>query len=211
MRRRSTSSASLCGVVLVIGLSLGSGVATEREVADFGGQPGQRQVLPEPEIEEGMPLRPAGVTTTFFKRFAGAFFQPRSAATGSYTYFGFGCITATVDSYYVHEVQVPDGAVIDFIRFYYYDAHADDATMTVTTYDGQGGSSDIVSVDSSGSGGYGSRGTNLNLPVDSIAQSIMILYRPNTVSSSLALCGARIRYQYNPLGIIFTDSFENVS
>ncbi len=185
--------------------------ALDPEVADplyYEWNPGRPEVDSEENLyaapqqplrpgEEGA-LLPNPALATYFQRYTGAFFQPRNASSASYNYFGNGCISATANTYYVTEVQVPDGATIDFIRFYYYDAVTENATMYVTTYNGQGGYQDVVSVSSSGGGGYGSAGTSLNLPVDHIAESIMILYRPNVVSSSMALCGARIRYQYTP-------------
>lgn len=153
-------------------------------------------------VEETLtPEESQASTVTYFKRYAGAAFQPRGSDTG-YDYFGSGCISSKGSDYFVLDLQLPADAEIDFVRLYYYDASTANARLYLTTYNGQGGYSDVVYVDSSGSSGYGSAGTSTSYVVDPVNQAVSLVWRPNTVGSSMALCGARIRYQI-PIGAAF--------
>ncbi len=133
-------------------------------------------------------------TATYFKHYPGTAFQPRDSDTG-YDYFGNGCISSQGAAYFILNMQLPPGAEIDFVRLYFYDTSTADARLYLTWYDSAGNYSDVVYVDSSGTSGYGSAGAFTSYTVDPITQSINLVWRPNTPGASMALCGARIRYQ----------------
>lgn len=158
----------------------------------------------EPVEEILSPADQDASTATYFKRYPGVAFQPRDSDTG-YDYFGDGCISSKGADYFTVDLQLPADAEIDFIRMYYYDSSSANARMYLTWYDGQGGYSDVTQIDSSGSSGYGTVGGFTSYVVDPLNQSIVLVWRPNTTGSSMALCGARIRYQV-PLGAAFMPS-----
>jgi hypothetical protein len=132
---------------------------------------------------------------TYFKRYPGIAFQPRDSDTG-YDYFGTGCISSKGTDYFVLDIQLPAGAEIDFVRMYYYDSSSANARMYLTSYNAQGGYSDVMYIDSSGTSGYGSVGAFTSYVMEPIHEAVTLIWRPNTTGSSMALCGARIRYQY---------------
>jgi hypothetical protein len=153
-------------------------------------------------VEETMDIqKPQATTATYFKRYSGVDFQPRDSDTG-YDYFGSGCISSKGSDYFVLDVQLPSNAEIDFVRLYYYDTSSANARMYLTWYDGAGGYSDVMYIDSSGTSGYGSAGAFTSYMMDPVNQSVALVWRPNTTGSSMALCGARIRYQV-PLGVSY--------
>lgn len=170
------------------------------------------QATSTPASSEGLaPSRPAGAhrefaeesvnpeglaagTVTYFKRYPGVAFQPRDSDTG-YDYFGNGCISSKGSDYFTVDLQLPTGAVIDFIRLYYYDASSANARMYLSTYDAAGSYTDVDYVDSSGTGGYGSAGIFTNYTVDPITEAVVLVWRPNTTGATMALCGARVRFQ----------------
>jgi hypothetical protein len=168
-----------------------AGVDSEGNPAPSDG-PSKGQMDP---VEETLtPEEQQAPAATYFKRYPGVAFQPRDSDTG-YDYFGSGCISSQGADYFVLDIQLPAGAEIDFVRLYYYDASSANARLYLTWYDAQGGYSDVVYVDSSGSSGYGSAGIATSYTVDPITQAVTLVWRPNTTGSSMALCGARIRYQ----------------
>jgi hypothetical protein len=135
-------------------------------------------------------------TAAYFKRYPGVAFQPRDSDTG-YDYFGSGCISSKGADYFVLDIQLPDGAEIDFVRMYYYDTSSSaNARMYLTSYNAQGGYSDVMYIDSGGASGYGSVGDFTSYVIDPITEAVTLVWRPNTTGSSMALCGVRIRYQY---------------
>lgn len=148
----------------------------------------------EPVEEKPAPEDAQATTFTYFKRYPGVAFQPRDSDTG-YDYFGNGCISPKGSDYFVLDLQLPAGAEIDFVRLYYYDTSTANSRLYLTWYDGQGGYTDVDYVDSAGTSGYGTAGVFTSYLVDPINQAITLVWRQNTTGSSMALCGARIRYQ----------------
>lgn len=163
----------------------------------------------EPVEETLSPEEPQAPTVTYFKRYPGVAFQPRDSDTG-YDYFGSGCISSKGSDYFVLDIQLPTGAEIDFVRLYYYNTSTSNARLYLTWYDGQGGYSDVMFVDSSGSAGYGSVGASTSYIVDPVTQAVSLVWRPNTTGSTMALCGVRIRYQL-PFGATFLPALSKNS
>jgi hypothetical protein len=135
-----------------------------------------------------------------FLRVAGSNFVPRDSTT-TYSYSGGGCTqrnSSTGDSWFTYDVQIPDGAVIDFLRLYYFDSDtAFDVNSELWAFDGAGGVSLIAEADSTGSPGYSSAGSNFfSHVVDSLNQSLVVVVSiPTGAGSQLRNCGVRLRYQ----------------
>lgn len=155
------------------------------------------------EIETQMQSR--APQAQYFKRAAGSNFVPRDS-TVAFSYGGGGCLqrnSNTGDSWFTLDLQLPDGAEIDFLRVFYYDA---DATYNINSelwaFDGAGGTTLIAEADSSGSPGYSSAGSDFfSHIVNNTNQSLVIVASiQGGVGASLKLCGVRVRYQYNLSG-----------
>lgn len=155
----------------------------------------------EVELQRG----PEAPQAQFFKRATGSNFQPRDSDT-TYSYGGAGCLrrdSNVGDSWFTLDLQLPDGAEIDFLRVYYYDTDATyDVNSELWAFDGAGGTALIAEADSSGSAGYSSAGSGFfSHTVDNINESLAVLAAvQGGVGSTLELCGIRIRYQYNLSG-----------
>ena len=108
-----------------------------------------------------------------------------------------GCIYSTTDGSAVFnvDIQLPEGAAIDYLRIFYNDTSAVDANAWVTSYDGEGGYDDLLYVPSAGNSGYG---TNLSpftrVIVHNANQALVLNWRPNVAGSTMQLCGLRIAY-----------------
>lgn len=169
-------------------------------------------VAEEEELQED----PDSPTAQFFKRAAGSNFRPRDSEV-SFSYLGAGCVqrdTNVGDSWFTVDLQVPDGAIIDFLRVYYYD---NDGTYNINSelwaFDGAGGTTLIAEADSSGTPGYSSAGSGFfSHTVDNLNESLVVVASiQGGVGSDLALCGIRIRYQYTPLASNFLPAVLNLT
>ena len=135
-----------------------------------------------------------------FVRIAGSTFTPRDSTT-TFSYSGGGCMQRNSnvgDSWFTHELQLPEGALIDFLRVYFYDNSASyDIFSELWAFDGAGGTTLIAEADSSGTPGYSSAGSDFFAHVvDNINQSLVLVASIQAgVGSALQLCGVRIRYQ----------------
>ncbi len=108
-----------------------------------------------------------------------------------------GCLISSFPSVvYNVDIQLPQGARIDYLRIYYYDSSPTNANGWVTTYDGAGHYTDIAFVTSANAAGYG---TNLSSgpighTVDNHNNAYVLNWRPNSIGSSQMLCGFRVAY-----------------
>jgi hypothetical protein len=166
--------------------------------------------------EELVPEPNSNNQAQFFKRIAGSNFSPRDSDS-SFTYGGGGCFyrdSTAGDSWYTTDIQVPDGAVIDFLRVYYYDAdNLGDINSELWAFDGAGGTTLIAEADSSGSGGYDSAGSGFfEHTVDNLNQSLVVVTSfAGSASSTLQNCGIRIRYQYELPSANFLPAVLNLT
>lgn len=93
-------------------------------------------------------------------------------------------------------MDVPNGARVDYLRLFYYDTSASTSTSWVTRYDDTGGYSDITTVSSDGSAGYGTMlSPLLEHIVDSVNYSYLLNWRPNVLGSTMQLCGLRVAFR----------------
>lgn len=145
-----------------------------------------------------------------FLRAAGSNFAPRDSDT-AFSYGGAGCLqrdSNVGDSWFTYDVQLPDGALIDFMRVYFID---NDASFNVNSelwaFDGAGGTTLIAEADSSGTPGTGSASSaSFAHTVNNAAQSLVVVGSiQGGVGIAVQLCGIRFRY----LGpTLFEDGFE---
>lgn len=110
-----------------------------------------------------------------------------------------------------HKVLLPDGALVKYLRIYYYDTSTKDLTAWLTDYDGAGQYVDRTRVTSGGADGFNSAlSAEMNYVVDHYTQALAIVIDPNTVfDGTLQFCGARIAY-YDPVDLdaIFRNGFD---
>lgn len=132
-----------------------------------------------------------------FERIAGANFHPREATT-THQYSGAGCVSRTASSgFLVSDLQLPDGAEIDFLRLYFDDtSDANEAHAWLYAYDGLGGFTQVAAVSSSGAPGHSSAGSGFfSHTVDNTAEALGLVIGFDSASdSSVAVCGVRVRY-----------------
>ncbi|HQN43191.1 MAG TPA: hypothetical protein PLA25_03580, partial [Anaerolineaceae bacterium] len=97
------------------------------------------------------------------------------------------------------DLQLPDGATIEFLRLYYYDTSAGDSRAWVTSYDGAGNYSDLMTVASTGNTGYGQAlSASPSVVVDNYSNSYLLNWRSNTAGVTSQLCGLRVFYSTTP-------------
>lgn len=177
--------------------------------AESNGEPAMLPLLPAtpvPEIE----LAPEGLDPTFHRAAATTFSPYDSTATWAYQ--GAGCRSRVAGSgLYDLGIQVPNGAVIDFLRVYYYDVDGtNDVAATLWSFDGAGNFTQLALAQGSGTPGYSSAGSGFfSHTVDTVSESLVVrLNLSGGTNSNLRICGVRIRYT-DLASFIFADGFES--
>jgi hypothetical protein len=108
------------------------------------------------------------------------------------------CVSAvdTGNQFFTLNLNLPDGARIDYLRLYYYDTDAGTGTANIRKYDGAGGYIQIATVGSAGSTGYG---TTLSAYVGHVVNNsnggYVLNWLPSVASTSMQLCGLRVAYR----------------
>jgi len=113
-----------------------------------GSVPGTITVVQEVEVQSA-PASPNA--SLWFKFYTANTFVPYDDDM-TYDYAGGGCTYRTGGtSFSTHDLQLPQGAEIDYLRIYYYDNDAvSNASAFLYAYDGYGNFTEIASVESSG-------------------------------------------------------------
>ncbi|HNS52959.1 MAG TPA: hypothetical protein PKO09_17495 [Anaerolineae bacterium] len=152
------------------------------------------------EDEEVLAAAAQPNAASYYKRYTADVFTPQFTSF-VWQYDGLGCVfrvsgTGTTS----HDLQLPDGAVVTYVRIYFKDLDPDDdAYVYLYAYDGQGGSDAIASAHSSGTPGWGSGGSvPFSHPVDNLNEALHLKldYQSGT-NDSLMICGVRVQYTYN--------------
>lgn len=196
-----------------------TGADTRQQSGDFktNGE-GHQEINNSTFIEEEVELikSPDSPYAQFFKRSAGSNFQPRDSAA-VFSYGGLGCLrrdSPVGDPWFTIDLQVPDGAIIDFLRVYFRDfSNNYNINSELWAFDGVGGATQIAEADSSGAPGYGSAGSGpFTHTVDNKSESLVLIASiEGGVGSALELCGTRIRYQYTLLSANFLPAMMNLT
>jgi hypothetical protein len=94
-------------------------------------------------------------------------------------------------------MDIPEGSRIDYLRLYFYDTSAPfDSLAVFAIYDGLGGQSPLSSVNSSGSGGYGTSLTGfMGHTVDYENLAYVLQWSPAIADLGMRLCGLRVAYR----------------
>jgi hypothetical protein len=94
-------------------------------------------------------------------------------------------------------LQLPQGSRIDYLRIFYYDkSPAIDSSAWITIYDGLGSISDLTTINSSGSAGFGTTlSPYVGHIVDNLTYSYVLNWRPEQLGSNMQLCGFRVAYR----------------
>lgn len=131
-----------------------------------------------------------------YLRIAGSDFVPRHAVTDA-IFAGAGCIRASVTgAIYTADLQLPSGAVVNYVRTYYYNDGVTAGISThLTDFDGIGGSVQHTDFTTSTSTGYASTlSPPVSLTITPMTHSYSMVVVINSTSTNLRFCGVRIQY-----------------
>lgn len=151
---------------------------------------------PQPDQIDGDAVKVPDWSPFYYFNVSGSAFRPRDSAS-PWSYEGVGCISVDSGSalFTVH-LDIPSGARIDYLRLYSYDANAANGRAWVTNYDNAGSHTDLINVDSTGNGGYGTTLSDyLGHVVDTNVRSYILNWQAGTTGSTMRLCGMRVAYR----------------
>ncbi|MCI0398239.1 MAG: hypothetical protein L0322_25365 [Chloroflexi bacterium] len=137
---------------------------------------------------------------TFYKRWAAETFVPYHYLN-EWANMGSGCFRRLNGYIWTTDVQLPEGAIIDYFRVYYYDTDsAYNVEATLLRYDSTGSSELLASASGSGTPGWSSAGSGLfSHSVDNLNWSYAVnMSFTGGTTAALRACAVRIRYQYDP-------------
>jgi len=154
-------------------------------------------------------MLPRGESGYSYLRLSGSTFHPFDS-TGEYSYRSSGCIYGTGGEYrFVRGLILPEGAILDSIRFFYYD-NSSSAYLSAyfTTYDGSGNFAQ-TNIGNSSADGYGFIERRINLKNDENVGPMNLTVAFNgDRGSDVAFCGVRVRYTIEISDVIFANGFE---
>lgn len=122
---------------------------------------------------------------------AGSAFTPRTSGQ-TVTYPGGGC--AYSDLALTTSLELPDAAVIEGVRLYYYSTSpTDNISLYMTTYPGDGTSTDVLTAASTLGTGYANEYFALGTPatLDNFSRSTVLTA---SMDANTRLCGMRVFY-----------------
>jgi hypothetical protein len=122
--------------------------------------------------------------------------RPRVTAT-TYGYDFNGClhIAGGTDNRLTFPLLLPDGSEVHYLRIYYNDTNAGtDATAWLSTFAPGQSSTDLTSVNSAGSGGYGTQLSPEIIETFDSAVNYTLTVATNTTDATVQICGVRIAY-----------------
>jgi hypothetical protein len=135
---------------------------------------------------------------------AGDTFQGKSSTT-TYAYDTYGCIhiTSAADQVVI-DINLPNGSVIKYLRIYYIDTNPSGyVNGYITAYEPGYSSSDLVSVSSTGSAGWGIAVSHeITHTVTNSYKAYTLIGWPTTNDNTVQLCGLRVAYYAPTFGRI---------
>jgi hypothetical protein len=191
---------SLGGMVAAQKLAPDSGDATSGAAAPLppngDGQPASEPSGKPPMAETGLDA-PNQLNQSFsYYKVIGTSFQPRMS-TSTYGYTSNGCMyqNGGSDLRFQAPLILPEGSEIKYVRIYYQDTVAQDMTVWLTRYEPGQANLDLVSVQSSGSSGYGTTLSSLiTQTVDLATYAYVLTWGTGTATSGNQICGVRVAY-----------------
>jgi hypothetical protein len=146
-------------------------------------------------------------------RVAGSALKPRENDVSYSVNSSGGCTYVTAgDSFTVWNFAptLPQGAVVDTVRMYYYDTSGSNSSAWFTVYDLYG---DIVqewSVATTGNFGNSfNDSATIDHTIDYSVYSYLLNWRPSVTGATMQLCGFRIFLEPPPFGINFLPAITN--
>jgi hypothetical protein len=141
-------------------------------------------------------LEAAQRATVSYYTVLGVQLQPRvSATTFAYDFNGCVHLTAGTDNRLMFPLLIPDGSEVKYLRIYYNDTNAStDLAAWLTRYDPGQDSTDLTSVISSGSAGFGTALSDELFEVFDSSLNYSLVVGTNTTDSTVQICGVRITY-----------------
>lgn len=177
-------------------------------------------VAPASSAESGSPLalpnyppEPAAPEAVISWRVVGSALRPRENDVNYLTNGPGGCVYVTagdISTVWNFPVQLPQGALVDNVRFYFYDLTPGTSTAYFTIYDLYGSVVEEWDVSSLGNSGYGFNDTGLiNHTIDYDPYSYALNWRPSNAGSSMQLCGFRVFFTAPMFGAGFVPVIHN--
>lgn len=149
---------------------------------------------PIPETGPDAPNQP-DVSFSYYK-VIGTVFQPRES-TSTYAYTTDGCMYQNGGGVFRFQAPLilPEGSEIKYVRIYYLDTAATDMTVWLTRYEPGQANLDLLSVKSTGSGGYGTvLSALISETVDMATYAYVLTWGTSTATSANQICGVRVAY-----------------
>lgn len=181
------------------------GAAAERPlgVSLANGEDWAETQAPPLEGEEELPDASGGSQGVFYTRVTGRSFQPSYSGT-TFIVSSSVCLSRTDSTAYggfTYDLHLPQGAEVDQLTLYYYDASVTANVQAIlNAYDGFGNGPQVATVDSTGWDGFGIQSSSIfSHIVDNVNSALSLTVGLATgAGSALKVCGMRVRYQYNP-------------
>ncbi|MCA9971467.1 MAG: hypothetical protein KC425_14680 [Anaerolineales bacterium] len=194
------------GLVLVSGLSRVAAQSPETAGTSSAESPADS---PAATTEEELERAPDALISW---RVTGSALKPRENDV-SYTVSSNGACTYVTagDSSTVWNFapDLPQGAVVDTLRMYYYDTSGSNSSAWFTVYDLYGSIVDEWNVSSAGNSGNSFNDSGqINHTIDYSIYNYLINWRPNGTGASLQLCGFRVFYEPPPFGAGFLPAIR---
>lgn len=160
-----------------------------------GGEPQEDEIKTAASLNSASSIN--GWSELQYLSAAGSTLRPRNSTTAWTSGGSGGCIYSNsgTDTFNVN-IQLPDGAQVNYLRLFYYDTSPADSIAFLTTYDGAGGFTDVFQVSSTNAAGFGTTlspyGAHI---VDNHILSYVLNWKPFVAGSTMQLCGLQIAYR----------------
>jgi hypothetical protein len=179
------------------------GASGSESSAEGGAAPTAPDYPPEPDAPEEV----------VSWRVVGSALKPRENDVNYITPGHGGCVYVSagdISTVWNIPVHLPQGALVDSLRMYFYDSTLGESLAYLTAYDFNGNIAQEWSVKSVGTSGYGFNDTGLiNHTIDYSFYSYVLNWKPNNAGSSMQLCGVRIFYTAPMFGAGFVPVIHN--
>ncbi|HET9032251.1 MAG TPA: hypothetical protein VFN25_05025 [Dokdonella sp.] len=190
-------------------LGLLASLAAFPAVAAPGNLPPEQQAATSDQ-----PDQPTGLNFKYLRLSGDTFHSLDSRTVYKWTDPGCYYVTSAVGiPRFAHKVELPHGAVVRFMRLYFYDDSISTLRAFFTIYDAQGNSSALVNVGSETTGGFSSTlAPEFHYEVDNQNTAIDVVVNLNPgADTALALrfCGVRIAYDAPIADRIFANGFDS--